>query len=135
MKKSVVNSGFLPLKEEKPKQMVGSLAWFLVQSSVSGEAELAALIGHVFGEALGPLGQRESVGLLAVDQGCDDARGRPRQVGDACHTRAIDVEGTILLPIPSGIVIGTIYNADHLFRRLGLPRAGGAAHDHAHHPP
>jgi hypothetical protein len=40
-------------KEEKPTLMVGSLGW----SSVGGEAELAALLGPVLGEALGQLDQ------------------------------------------------------------------------------
>ena len=74
----MVNSGFLPPKEEKPTLMVGSLGWSPVRVSVGGEAELTALLGPVFGEGLGQLGQRESVGLLAVDQGFDDVRGKGR---------------------------------------------------------
>lgn len=72
IRRSVVNSGLLPPKKEKPTLMVGSLGWSPVQSSVGGEAELAALLGPVFREGLGQLGQRESVGLLTVDQGYDD---------------------------------------------------------------
>ena len=95
MKRSVVNSGFLPpKKEEKPTLMVGSLGWSPVRSSVGGEAELAALLGPVFGEGLGQLGQREPVGFLAVDQGFHDVGGQSRQLEDAGHIRAIDVEGT-----------------------------------------
>ena len=94
MKRSAVNSGFLPPKEEKPTLMVGSLGRSPVQSSVGGEAELAALLGPVLGKGLGQLGQREPVGFLAVDQGFDDVGGQGRQLEDAGHIRAIDVEGT-----------------------------------------
>jgi hypothetical protein len=58
MKRSAVNSGFLPSKEEKPTLMVGSLGRSPVRSSVGGEAELAALLGPVLGKGLGQLGQR-----------------------------------------------------------------------------
>ena len=58
MKRSVVNSGFLTPKEEKPTLMVGSLGWSPVRSSVGGEAELAALLCPVLGKGLGQLGQR-----------------------------------------------------------------------------
>ncbi len=93
MKRSGVNSGFLSQPKEKPTLMVGSLGWSPVWSSVGGEAELAALLGPVFGEGLGQLGQREPVGFLAVDQGFDDVGGQNRQLEDAGHIRAIDVEG------------------------------------------
>ncbi len=58
MKRSAVNSGFLPPKEEKPTLMVGSLGRSPVRSSVGGEAELAALLCPVLGKGLGQLGQR-----------------------------------------------------------------------------
>ena len=58
MKRSVVNSGFLPPKVKKPTLMVGSLGRSPVRSSVGGEAELAALLGPVLGKGLGQLGQR-----------------------------------------------------------------------------
>ena len=58
MKRSMVNSGFLPPKVKKPTLMVGSLWWSPVRSSVGGEAELAALLGPVLGKGLGQLGQR-----------------------------------------------------------------------------
>ena len=76
MKRSVVNSGFLPPKEEKPTLMVGSLGRSPVRSSVGGEAELAALLGPVLREGLGQFGQREPVGFLTVDQGFDDVGAR-----------------------------------------------------------
>ena len=57
MKRSVVNSGFLPPKVKKPTLMVGSLWWSPVRSSVGGEAELAALLGPVLGKGLGQFGQ------------------------------------------------------------------------------
>ena len=81
-------------KEKKPTLMVGSLVWSPVQSSVDGEAELAALLSPVLREGLGQLGQREPVGFLAIDQGFDDVGGQGRQLEDAGHIRAIDVEGT-----------------------------------------
>lgn len=58
MKRSVVNSGFLPPKEEKPTLMVDSLGRSPVRSSVGGEAELAALLGLVLGKGLGQASQR-----------------------------------------------------------------------------
>lgn len=85
---------FPALKEEKPTLMVGSLGWSPVRSSVGGETELTALLGLVIGEALGQLGQREPIGFLAVDQGFHDVGGQGRQLEDAGHIRAIDVEGT-----------------------------------------
>ena len=94
MKRSVVNSGFLSPKVEKPTLMVGSLGWSPVRSSVGNKAELAALLSPVLGEGLGQLGQREPVGFLAVDQGFDDVGGQGRQLENAGHIRAIDVEGT-----------------------------------------
>ena len=39
--------------------MDGSLGWSPVRSSVGGEAELAALLGPVFGEGQGQLGQTD----------------------------------------------------------------------------
>ena len=72
MKRSMVNSGFLPPKIEEPTLMVGSLGRSPVRSSVGDEAELAALLGPILREALGQFGQREPVGFLAVDQGFDD---------------------------------------------------------------
>lgn len=94
MKRSVVNSGFLPPKVEKPTLMVGSLGWPPVRSSVGDEAELAALLGPVLGKGPGQFGQREPVGFLAVDQGFDDVGGQGRQLENAGHIRAIGVEGT-----------------------------------------
>ena len=93
MKRSVVNSGFLSPKVEKPTLMVGSLGWSPVRSSVGNKAELAALLSPFLGEGLGQLGQREPVGFLAVDQGFDDVGGQSRQLEDAGYIRAINVEG------------------------------------------
>jgi hypothetical protein len=58
MKRSAVNSGFLPPKEEKPTLMVGSLGRSPVRSSVGGETERVAPLGPVLGKGLGQLGQR-----------------------------------------------------------------------------
>lgn len=74
--------------------MVGSLRKSPVRSSVDGKAELTALLGPVLREGLGQFGQREPVGFLAVDQGFDDVGGQGRQLENAGHIRAIDVEGT-----------------------------------------
>ena len=70
MKKNVVNSGFLPPKVEKPTQMVGSLGWSQVRSSVGGEAELAALLSPVLGEVRYPVNNGHSYlkWTLAVSQ-------------------------------------------------------------------
>lgn len=73
--------------------MVGSLRKSPVRSSVDGKAELTALLGPVLREGLGQFVQREPVGFLAVDQGFDDVGGQGRQLEDAGHIRAIDVEG------------------------------------------
>lgn len=114
--------------------MVGSLGWSPVRSSVGGEAELAALLGPVLGKGLGQLGQREPVGFLAVDQGFDDVRGQGRQLENAGHIRAIDVEGTGKLA--DGLDLAGFEDVGprkgpcqrledgglHRFRRLGLPR-------------
>lgn len=80
----------------KRKADAGGRLWGCapIRSSVGNKAELAALLGPFLGEGLGQLGQRESVGLLAVDQGFDDVRGQGRQLEDAGHIRAVDVEGT-----------------------------------------
>ncbi len=114
--------------------MVGYLGRSLVRSSVGDEAELAALLGPILREALGQFGQREPVGFLAVDQGFDDVGGQGRQLENAGHIRAIDVEGTGKLA--DGLDLAGFEDVGpgkgpcqrledgglHRFRRLGLPR-------------